>query len=103
MSTQSPRWIATARLLRRTGFGTSGPRVDALAGQDVGVYLDRVLAADPEADPGARVTPMPDYPDVPRYPGEKADAGAKDAWNQLVDGEMAELTRWWLRRMVVVE
>jgi uncharacterized protein (DUF1800 family) len=103
MSTQSARWIATARLLRRTGFGTSGPRVDALVGHDVGAYLDRVLASDPETDPGARATPMPDYPDVPRYPGEQADAAAKDAWNQLVDGEMAELTRWWLRRMVAVE
>jgi uncharacterized protein (DUF1800 family) len=77
--------------------------VDALAGHDVGAYLDGVLAADPEADPGARATSMPDYPDVPKYPGEKADAAAKDAWNQLVDGEMAELTRWWLRRMVAVE
>jgi len=103
MSTQSARWIATARLLRRTGFGTTGPRVDALQGQDVGAYLDRVLDSDPEADPGARATPMPDYPDVPRYPGEKADGAAKDAWNQFVDGQMAELTRWWLRRMVTVQ
>jgi hypothetical protein len=55
--------------------------VDALAGHDVGAYLDGVLAADPEADPGARATSMPDYPDVPKYPGEKADAAAKDAWN----------------------
>jgi uncharacterized protein (DUF1800 family) len=103
MSTQSAQWIATARLLRRTGFGTSGPQVDALQGEDVGAYLDRLLAADPEADPGARATPMPVYPDVPRYPGEKADGAAKDAWNQLVDGQMAELTRWWLRRMVTVQ
>ena len=103
MSTQSARWIATARLLRRTGFGTTGPRVDALQGQDVGAYLDGVLGTDPEADPGARATPMPDYPDVPRYPGEKADGAAKDAWNQFVDGQMAELTRWWLRRMVAVQ
>ena len=103
MSTQSAGWIATARLLRRTGFGTSGPVVDALVGQDLGAYLDRVLDADPEGDPGARATPMPSYPNVPRYPGEKADAAAKDAWNQHIDGEMAELTRWWLRRMVAVQ
>ncbi|MDT5192841.1 MAG: hypothetical protein QOI28_5092 [Mycobacterium sp.] len=76
MSTQSARWIATARLLRRTGFGTTGPRVDALQGQDVGAYLDGVLNLDPESDPGARATPMPDYPDVPKYPGEKADGAA---------------------------
>ncbi|MCU1698702.1 MAG: hypothetical protein JWR34_4765 [Mycobacterium sp.] len=103
MSTQSVRWIATARLLRRTGFGTTGSRVDALQGQDIGEYLDGVLGADSESDPGARATPMPDYPDVPRYPGEKADGAAKDAWNQLVDGQMADLTRWWLRRMVAVQ
>lgn len=77
--------------------------MDALAGQDWGTYLDRSLDADPEADPGAQATPMPSFPDVPKYPGEKASGAAKDAWNQLVDGQMIELTRWWLRRMVAVD
>lgn len=102
MSTQSSRWVATARLLRRTGFGTTGPAVDALAGQDWGQYLDSVLGADPEADPGAQATPMPAFPDVPKYPGQNASGAAKDEWNQLVDGQMMDLTRWWLRRMVTV-
>jgi uncharacterized protein (DUF1800 family) len=103
MSTQSARWIATARVLRRAGFGTTGAQVDALAGQDLGARLDRVLGADPEADPGARATPMPAYPDVPRYPGDDASGSAKDAWNVLVDDQMLQLTRWWLRRMVAVQ
>jgi uncharacterized protein (DUF1800 family) len=103
MSTQSSDWIATARLLRRTSFGTSGERVDALAGQDWGPYLDRILDTDPDADPGAQATPMPQYPDVPKYPGQKATGAAKDAWNQLVDVQMMDLTRWWLRRMMAVE
>lgn len=103
MSTQSQRWVATARLLRRTGFGTTGQDVDALADQDWGAHLDRVLDADPEADPGAQATPMPVFPDVPRYPGQDASGPAKDAWNQLVDGQMMDLTRWWLSRMVAVE
>jgi uncharacterized protein (DUF1800 family) len=103
MSAQSARWIATARLLRRAGFGTNGVQVDALVGQDLGAHLDRVLGADPEADPGAQASPMPSFPDVPNYPGDNASAAAKDAWNLLVDNQMLDLTRWWLRRMVAVQ
>jgi uncharacterized protein (DUF1800 family) len=101
MSTQSPEWIATARLLRRTGFGTTGPQVDAVVGKDVSTYLDTLLDADPEADAGARATPMPVYPPVPAYP-TKTDKAAKDRWNKLIDDQMLELTQWWLRRMVAV-
>src|SRR5882757_6469251 len=72
MSTQSARWIATARLLRRTGFGTIGPTVDAVAGQDWSLYLDRVLGLDAGADSGAIATPMPTYPEAPKYPGKDA-------------------------------
>ena len=50
MSTQSPQWIATARLLRRTGFGTSGPWVDEVVGKDWSTYLDGLLDSDPEAE-----------------------------------------------------
>ena len=101
MSTQSPEWIATARLLRRTGFGTTGPRVDAVVGKDWSTYLNLQLDADPEADPGARATPMPGYPPIPAYPN-RADKAAQDQWNKLIDDQMLELTKWWLRRMVTV-
>ncbi|MGI8667176.1 MAG: hypothetical protein ACR2N4_14310 [Jatrophihabitans sp.] len=30
MSTQSPAWLAAARIVRRTGFGATGPAVDAV-------------------------------------------------------------------------
>ena len=102
MSTQTPRWIATARLLRRTGFGTTGPMVDAIAGQDWSLYLDQVLGLDPDADAGAVATPMPIFPEAPKYPGKEAPKGAKDAWNSTVDGQMMQLTEWWLQRMNAV-
>ena len=102
MSNQSDRWIATARLLRCTGFGTTGRAVDALVDQDVSAYLDRVLSADPDADPGAMATPMPPLVGVPAYPGAGAPRAAQDAWNKLVDDQMLELSRWWLHRMVAV-
>jgi len=102
MATQSAKWIATARLLRRTGFGTIGPTVDAVAGQDWSLYLDRVLGLDAGADSGAIATPMPTYPEAPTYPGKDAPRDAKDAWNKTVDGQMMQLTQWWLQRMNAV-
>lgn len=102
MSTQSEQWIATARLLRRTGFGATGPQIDVIAGQDWSTYLDAVLDADPEADPGAAATPMPAFPSAPKYPGDDASAAAKDQYNRQTDEQMLELSRWWLRRMAAV-
>jgi uncharacterized protein (DUF1800 family) len=102
VSTQSTQWIATARLLRRTGFGATGPHIDELAGKDWSAYLDGVLNADPEADSGAQATPMPTLTTVPKYPGNDASAAAKDQWNKQVDEQMMELARWWLRRMATV-
>ncbi len=105
MSTQSPQWIATARLLRQTGFGTTGPRVDAVVGQDWARYLDALLDADPEADPGARATPMPVVARIPPYPdwlqGEQL-AAADDQWNKLIDDQALDLANWWVRRIAAV-
>jgi len=104
MTTQSPDWIAAARLLRRTGFGTTGPRVDAVTGQDWSVYLDRLLNADPEADPGARATPMPVVPSVPPYPWKEGEdlSEAQTEWNKQVDQQMLDLAGWWVSRMAAV-
>lgn len=104
MSTQTPQWIATARLLRRTGFGTTGPRVDAAVGQDPSTYLDGLLDADPEADPGAQATPMPVVAEVPPYPWRAGEdlRDAQTEWNKLVDRQMLELTEWWVARMAAV-
>ncbi|HTI73399.1 MAG TPA: DUF1800 domain-containing protein [Mycobacterium sp.] len=106
MSAQSPQWIATARLLRRTGFGTTGPRVDAVVGKDWSTYLDGLLDADPDADPGARATPMPVVPTVPPYPRVKDGedkAAADDQWNKLIDDQTMELSLWWVRRIAAVQ
>jgi uncharacterized protein (DUF1800 family) len=105
MSTQSPQWIATARLLRRTGFGTTGPRVDAVVGQDWSTYLDGLLNADPESDPGARATPMPIVPLVPTYPEDKHGEELLTALEQrdnLISAQTLELGDWWVRRMAAV-
>lgn len=103
MSTQSDQWIATARLLRRAGFGAAGRTIDEVSRQDWSVYLDAALNADPDDDPGARATPMPVVPAAAEYPSKDASAATKDQFNRQVDTDMAELTRWWLRRMTAAE
>lgn len=99
MAAQSPLWIATARLLRRTGFGTTGSVIDSVMSQDWSAYIDGLLDADPESDLGARSTPIPTFSAVTPYPSEQA---AKDAWNKRVDEEMLALRRWWMSRMIAV-
>lgn len=74
---QSPDWVATARLLRRTGFGTTGPEVDAVVGRDRSAYLDAALGLDPESDPGAVATPMPELV-MPTFPSQDATSAQND-------------------------
>ena len=100
---QSPQWIATARVLRRAGFGATGPQIDAVAGQDLSAYLDHALSSDPNADPGAVATPMP-RPSIPgKAPGPRATAAARKQYNQQLTAQMSELSAWWLHRMVAVQ
>jgi uncharacterized protein (DUF1800 family) len=101
--TQSAQWIAAARLIRRTGFGATGPAVDALAMQDPMVYLQEVLAADPDADPGARATPLPVLSAPGPRPGKSASAGARRAYNKELTAQMDTLATWWLSRMTTVQ
>ena len=96
---QSAQWLVTARLLRRMGFGATGPTIDALMGQDVSTYLDSVLNSNPEADPGARSAPEPTFPPAPDFPGKNASPAVLDEWNHRVDEGMVELCQWWLNRM----
>src|SRR6516162_89380 len=58
---QSADWRATARLLRRTGFGTTGAAVDAALRIGVAARVRDILGADPTADVGARRTPLPAF------------------------------------------
>ncbi len=102
MPAQSARWIATARSLRRSGFGTTGTQVDAVVGQDWSDYVDAALASDPNADPGALATPMP--PPVPPgpAPGKSATKEARRQYNRHLTDQMTTLSAWWAHRMVAV-
>jgi uncharacterized protein (DUF1800 family) len=101
MAGQSDGWITTARVLRRVGFGITGSQVDAVAGQDWPQYVDTALAADPQADPGAVATPMPKLPAL-RNPGKGAPVADRKEFNRRVSDQMAELSEWWLHRMIAV-
>lgn len=98
MPGQSTAWLTTARALRRAGFGVTGPEVDAAVARDWAGYVDAILAADPDADPGARATPMPTL-EPPRPPGKGATPAARKAYNQQLSEQQTTLSDWWLRRM----
>jgi uncharacterized protein (DUF1800 family) len=100
VSGQSTQWQATARLLRRAGFGASGPQIDAVAKQDWSVYLDTVLGLDADLDPGAVATPRP-MPVTPRT--DYTTAAELTALQQELTVQMNDLRAWWLRRMVAVQ
>lgn len=99
---QSPQWITTARVLRRAGFGASGPQIDAVAGRDLSAYLDEALASDPDRDPGALATPMPQLP-APSPPGKNASPAARRQYNHQLAMDERTLSAWWVNRMVAVE
>lgn len=101
MPGQSTAWVATARALRRAGFGVTGPEVDAALSGDWPTYVDAMLAADPDADPGAIASPMPTLP-PPRPPGKGAAPAARKQYNQDLSEQQRALSDWWLRRMISV-
>ena len=98
---QSNGWITTARLMRRVGFGTTGAQVDAVAKKNWPAYVDAILRANPEKDPGAIATPMPNLP-ILRRPGNGASVTDLQQFSQQVNGQMTELSHWWVQRMVAV-
>jgi uncharacterized protein (DUF1800 family) len=89
-------------MLRRAGFGATGPQIDAVASQDWSVYLDAALGLDPDADPGALATPRP-MPTTPPDPGKGASATALEEFARELSDQMHELTSWWVRRMAAVQ
>ncbi|MBJ7336296.1 DUF1800 domain-containing protein [Mycolicibacterium sp.] len=99
---QSRDWIATARLLRRIGFGTTGPQVDAVVSRGWSAHLDEILDLDPDADPGAVATPMP-KPITPPLPNPSSTSNDLEAFSREVAAQMRDLEFWWLRRMAAVE
>ncbi|OBK24950.1 DUF1800 domain-containing protein [Mycobacterium asiaticum] len=102
MAGQSPRWMMTARVLRRTGFGATGPEIDAVAGQDWPNYVDIVLNANPDADRGAVATPMPSLA-PPQPPGRGATPAARTQYRRQLAEQNDQLVRWWLGRMAAVD
>lgn len=100
-ATAPDSWAAAARLVRRTGFGATGPMIDSAAAMGTGKYLSTMLAADPAKDAGALATPPPEFPAVPRLPKD-ADQAAKNARNKQRREQLHVLTGWWIRRMVAV-
>jgi uncharacterized protein (DUF1800 family) len=103
VSSQSAQWMTTARVLRRAGFGASGAQIDAVATQDLSRYLDGALGSDPDADPGAQATPMPQMQAPLSRPGKHATPAARKQFNRQLSDEMTVLSAWWLRRMVAVD
>jgi uncharacterized protein (DUF1800 family) len=101
MPGQSTRWISTARALRRAGFGVTGPEVDAVVARGWAEHVDAILAADPDADPGAIATPMPAL-QAPRAPGKGAPQAARKQYNAALSEQQGALSEWWLSRMVGV-
>jgi uncharacterized protein (DUF1800 family) len=102
MAGQSAQWITTARVLRRAGFGVTGPQVDAVVAQDLPTYVEAALGSNPGIDPGAVATPMPVLA-PPRGLAKGATAAARKQHNHQLAEQMTELSRWWLRRMVAVQ
>jgi uncharacterized protein (DUF1800 family) len=103
MATQSPEWIAAARLVRRAGFGASGRVVDAVVAQGLSAYVVAALAGAPDDDPGARATPMPSLAAPDRRPGKAASVANRKAYNQDLAAQMRTLSAWWLGRMATVD
>jgi len=102
MAGQGTQWVATARVLRRTGFGVTGPEVDAAVTRAWPAYVDEMLDADPDADPGAVATPMPSLAE-PRPLRKGATQAAREQYTQQQSEQQGVLSDWWLRRMVTVE
>jgi uncharacterized protein (DUF1800 family) len=100
MDTQSPAWLAAARIVRRSGFGATGSAVDALVRSGLPAYLNTL--ARPAADPGAGRTPMPKF--APITPAGKDAARAdKLKLNQQRRDQLQSLSYWWIRRMAAVQ
>lgn len=97
---QSTQWIDTARLLRCSGFGTTGIYVDsALEAGGAALTADALVNAALADDEGVAATPLPNFDStVPKnLPSEKLNL-----YSKKLEQQRKELTAWWLRRMIAV-
>ena len=99
---QPADWRATARLLRRTGFGTTGPAVDNALRIGIAAQVRDIIGADPTADVGARRTPLPAFDSITPL-GRSASKNERQQRNRQIRRQLSTLTAWWIRRMVAVE
>lgn len=88
-------------MLRRAGFGATGPQIDAVVNQDWSAYLDEALDLDPDTDAGALATPRP-MPASPAVPADGAGDAALQEFTRTLFDQMTDLTSWWVRRMAAV-
>ena len=96
---QSPQWMATARVVRRLGFGATGSEIDAAVSMGVDAYLAAALAVDPGSDPGVTATPPPTFKAIPKL-GTSALIEERTSANKARRAQVLVLTDWWLHRMV---
>jgi uncharacterized protein (DUF1800 family) len=101
VSTQSVEWIAAARLLRRSGFGTTGWAVDLVVAEGVDRYLESALSR--AEDSGVTATPLPDLEISAAKPGKSATTADRQRYNKKIVERRTELMAWWVRRMVSVK
>ena len=80
-----------AHLLRRTGFGATGPAIDAATRSGYDATLGTLLRARPAGAAPPRF-------DTPEAPGK--DEQARKAYKAVLRKQAQELTLWWLQRMV---
>jgi len=100
MSTASD-WAATARLVRRAGFGATGAAVDDAVKVGAAAWLRQGLQADLASDPGVVATPAPAFA-MPQALGKDASKEARKARNKELAAQNKQLLTWWLQRMIAV-
>jgi len=88
-------------LLRRTGFGTTGPAIEAATRRGYEATVEALLHPGP--DPGVTATPPPDVSGEPARPPGPDDKQARAAYAKQLRSRSAALTLWWLDRMVRAE
>ncbi|WP_460359557.1 DUF1800 family protein [Mycobacterium sp. ZZG] len=103
MPPQSADWRSAARLLRRSGFGTTGLAVDALLSSGTReAYVKRAIDGSRE-DPGRAATPLPDLQISVGKPKDGATADTRARYQKRIVERREQLFSWWLQRMVAVE
>lgn len=99
MSSRSEQWLRTARVLRRAGFGTTGPEVDAVVKLGADKFIAACLAQPLNADPGVVQTPVPDLgpASAPVLTQTQLRTGEQDP---VFREQIETLGQWWIMRLV---